>query len=122
MKIDKVFVSVHAKDFDALSRWWTTLLERKWDHEPMPTCHEWDIAGCALFQVLDSSESIGKTTVTLRVLNLNAHVERLRREGVTVPAPIKIEGFENLWFCRFQDPEGNNVGLVEGGTIAETRR
>lgn len=67
-----------------------------------------------MFQVLDSSARTGAESVTLRVSELDAHVERLRQEGVDVPEPVRVEGFANLWFCQFKDPEGNTVGLPEG--------
>ena len=114
MKVNNVFLSVNAKDFSRVSNWWSTLLERKWDREPMPSCHEWDLAGCVFFQVLDNSEASGTTTVTLHVADLGDQVNRLRRNGVEVPDPIKVEGFETLRYCHFNDPEGNEVGMLEG--------
>lgn len=114
MDVDKVFLSVNARDFAGLSDWWSKLLDRDWDREPMPSCHEWDVAGCVLFQVLDTADGAGTATITLHVSRLTAEVERLRRHGVDVPDPVRIEGFDDLWYCRFSDPEGNEVGLLEG--------
>lgn len=114
MDVGKVFVSVNAADFAGLSEWWATLLERRWDREPMPSCHEWDLAGCALFQVLDSPDKAGQAVVTLHVGDLNAHVERLRSAGVDVPDPASVDGFDSLMLCQFADPEGNVVSLLEG--------
>lgn len=114
MKVDKVFLSVNARDFAGLSEWWSTVLDRGWDREPMPSCHEWDVAGCVLFQVLDDAQASGTATVVLHVSELGRHVERLRQRGIAVPDPVKIDGFESLWYCRFHDPEGNEVGLLEG--------
>lgn len=114
MKIENVFLSVNAKDFSALSQWWSTLLQRKWDREPMPGCHEWDLTENVLFQVLDNPDQSGSATVTLRITDLDAHIERLQREGIEVPRPVNVEGFENLRYSQFKDPEGNEVGLLEG--------
>lgn len=114
MIVGKVFLSLHARDFAALSTWWSILLERGWDREPRPSCHEWDLAGCVHFQVLDDPEGAGLGTVSLHVAELTAQVERLRREGMAVPDPVQVEGFDNLRFCPFTDPEGNQVGLLEG--------
>lgn len=90
------------------------LFERSWDREPMPTCHEWDATRGVFFQVLDNEEGAGQATVTFRVEDLARHVERLRAEGVEIADPVKVDGFESLWFCEFRDPEGNTVGLLEG--------
>lgn len=114
MKIENVFVSVNARDFEALSQWYAQLLEREWDNEPMPSCHEWELTGSVLLQVLDSAKGAGNAVVTLRTAGLDDHVARLRREGVEIPDPVKVEGFETLRFAQFADPEGNTVGLLEG--------
>ncbi|UZD69376.1 VOC family protein [Brucella sp. JSBI001] len=114
MKIETVFISVNARDFSAQSQWWSTLLERKWDREPMTSCHEWDLTDSALFQVLDNAEESGAATVTLHITDLDAHIARLRREGIDVSDPVYVEGFESLRFSQFEDPEGNKVGLLEG--------
>jgi predicted enzyme related to lactoylglutathione lyase len=116
MKVDRVFLSVNARDFDAQMQWWAHLLDRRWDREPMPSCREWDLAdGAVLFQVLDSAEGAGGATVTLHVDHLDPVVKRLRDKGVVVPDPVKVEGFHTLRYCEFTDPEGNKVGLLDGG-------
>ena len=114
MKIKHVFISVNAKEFGDLSQWYTMLLERKWDDEPMPSCHEWELSDTVLFQVLDNPKASGKAVVTLRTADLDAHVDRLRLASVTIPDPVEVKGFDTLRFCEFCDPEGNTVGLLEG--------
>ena len=114
MNIKNVFVSVHASDFSGLSDWWSNLLERKWDRQPMPSCHEWDLTESVFFQVLDDAQHSGRTTVTLKVTGLDDHVERLRGFGINIPDPVDVVGFDSLRYCQFNDPEGNEVGLLEG--------
>lgn len=114
MKIKNVFVSVNARDFEGLSQWYAQLLEREWDNEPMPSCHEWELIGSVLFQVLDNATDAGNAVVTLQTAGLDKHVKRLRREGVEIADPVKVENFETLRFAQFFDPEGNTVGLLEG--------
>lgn len=114
MKIDKVFVSINARDFSALSQWYRTLLDRAWDREPMPSCHEWDVAGCVLFQVLDNPKQVGKATTTFHISDLDKQIQRLKKVDFKLPEPQPIEGFDTLRYCELKDPEGNTVGLVEG--------
>lgn len=114
MKINHIFLSINASDFSAQSNWWAKLIGRRWDREPMPSCNEWDLTDDILFQVLDSDGKHGGTTVTLHVPNLDALIERLAAAGIDVPAPVKVEGFKNLRFAQFSDPEGNTVGLLDG--------
>lgn len=113
MKIDDIFLSVNAKDFAAQSDWWARFLGRHWDREPMPSCHEWDLAPGVLFQVLDNPKS-DTIPVTLRVPDLDKERERLSAQGIDVPDPVKVDGFDTLRFAQFQDPEGNIVGLLDG--------
>ncbi len=80
----------------------------------MPSCHEWNLTDDVIFQVLDSAEGHGCTTVTLHVSNIDAQIERLAKAGIEVPRPIKIDGFEDLRFAQFSDPESNTVGLLDG--------
>ncbi len=114
MKVENVFVSVNAADFIGTSHWYARLLERTWDRDPMPSCHEWDLAGSVLFQVLDNPEGAGSATVTLRIDDLDRKIEQLRANEIDVPSPAPVQGFDTLRFCRFSDPEGNTVGLLEG--------
>lgn len=114
MKINHVFLSIKAADFAAQSDWWSKLIGRRWDREPMPSCHEWDLAGSILFQVLDSAEGAGGTTVSLHVPDLDAQLDRLRGVGIAAPDAVSIEGFATLRYSEFSDPEGNTVGLLSG--------
>lgn len=114
MKVTDAFISIDAADFAGQSDWWSTVIGRRWDREPMPSCHEWDLVDNVLFQVLDNPDGRGGTTVTLRVPELDAEIRRLGSAGIDVPAPVKIEGFDTLRFAQFSDPEGNTVGLLDG--------
>jgi hypothetical protein len=113
MNVITVFVSVNAKNFEMQSDWWARLLERRWDREPMPSCHEWDLIDGVLFQVLDNPNG-ARTAVTLMVSDLDAHVTRLRSVGVEIADPTKVAGFDTLRYAAFSDPEANPVGLLEG--------
>ena len=114
MKLNHIFLSIDAADFAAQSDWWSKMIGRRWDREPMPSCHEWKLTDDVLFQVLDNAEERGGATVTMHVPDLDAQIERLAEAGIEVPEPVKVEGFDNLRFAQFHDPEGNTVGLLDG--------
>lgn len=113
MKVIDIFLSINARDFEAQTAWWATLIGRGPDRNPMPSCKEWDLAPSVRFQVLDSPAN-GPTTISLRIDNLAAEVGRLRKADLDVPDPQKVEGFETLRWSAFTDPEGNKVNLLEG--------
>lgn len=114
MKINHIFISINAADFAAQSEWWAKLISRRWDGEPMPSCHEWSLTENVLFQVLDSDDGHGGATVTLHVPDLDAEIGRIEAVGIDVPEPDKVEGFDTLRVAQFADPEGNMVGLLDG--------
>lgn len=114
MKINHTFISINATDFSAQSEWWERFIGRHWDREPMPSCHEWSLTDDILFQVLDSDNREGGTIVTLHVPDLDAEIDRLKGVEIDVPEPVKVEGFKTLRYAEFADPEGNQVGLLDG--------
>ncbi len=113
MQINHVFLSLNARNFDDLAQWWTMLLERRWDREPMPSCREWNLADGVLFQILDNPDVSDKVAVTLHVDDLDYHVTRLRRAMISIPEPTEVEEFSTLRYTTFYDLEGNEIGLLE---------
>ena len=79
----------------------------------MRSCHEWDLREGVWFQVLDNAEG-EPVTVTLHVADVDAEIARLRKAGIKIPDPVKVEGFDTLRYAEFDDPEGNTVGLLDG--------
>ncbi|WP_370159301.1 VOC family protein [Limimaricola soesokkakensis] len=114
MNVSVIYLSINAANFDAQSDWWIRLVGRHWDREPMPSCREWDLRDGVLLQVLDSPEGAGSTTVTLHVADLEAERARLAKLRIEVPQPVRIEGFETLRYAEISDPEGNQVGFLDG--------
>ncbi len=114
MNIDRLFLTVHARDHQRLVDWWTILLGRPPARSPVPSCREWDIGDGTLFQVIQDAGAQARATFSDRIVGLGAEVERLRRGGIAVPDPTNVPGFEALLWTRFFDPEGNEVNILEG--------
>ncbi|WP_138932856.1 VOC family protein [Roseovarius arcticus] len=113
MRVTDIFLSINARDFEAQTNWWTTLLGRGPDQSPMPNCREWELAPSVLFQVLNAPEG-ERAAVSLRIVGLTDEIERLRKAGIAVPDPQKVEGFDTLRWAALADPEGNDLNLLEG--------
>lgn len=114
MQVENVFQSINARDWDHQSTWWATLLGRTWDRQPMPSCHEWDLREGALLQVLDNKGEGGPISVTLLIKDLDIELKRLEAAGIAFPAPEAVPGFDTLRYTSMKDPEGNEVGLLDG--------
>lgn len=78
----------------------------------MPGCREWDLTKSVLFQVLDGEGPA--TAVTLAVDDIDHERARLSAVGIEVGPASPVRGFDTLRFVRFTDPEGNEVGLLDG--------
>ena len=49
MKINHIFLVINTADFTGQSDWWSTLIGRRSDREPMPSCREWILTEDVLF-------------------------------------------------------------------------
>ena len=114
MDVRSVFLTAYAKDWAGVSDWWSRALGRRWDREPVSNCHEWSLMGGVIFQVIDFGGGPKGTVVTVKVDDLDVEVGRLRGLGFAAPDPAKVPGFATLRFCSLKDPEGNELGLLDG--------
>jgi hypothetical protein len=116
MHINRVFMTAYASDHHRLVDWWTILLGRTFDRVPVPSCREWDLTDTVLFQVIESPQQHGALNFSARISNLKEKIDALRRQGIDVPTPQRVAGFDELWWTGFKDPEGNTVNLLEGAS------
>jgi predicted enzyme related to lactoylglutathione lyase len=100
---------------ESLRRWYTEQL----GVDPVPTSYEespwWQEAGPTVFEAFSDGGGLipdEKTwMVNLRVRDLDAMVEQLRRAGVGVE--VDPEVYPNGRFAQLVDPEGNPIQLWE---------
>jgi len=50
----------------------------------------------------------------LHIPDLETESAWLAKLRIKVPQPVSIEGFETLRYAEISDPEGNQVGLLDG--------
>ena len=113
MDVANVFVTLGVTAHVAGCQWRSAALGRRPDRSPMPGCCEWDLSDHVLFQMLDNPKDGAVDTVSLRLLNLETGIERLRDTGIAVGNPPPISGFDTLRIATLTVPDGNTLNLLE---------
>lgn len=109
LQVDTVFVWVN--DMDSALAWYETV-----GFEPGPLYGTWQImnvVGETRFALHQGIRPDGPSTAVLsfRVGDLEAEIERLGREGI---APVdEITDSGTARFITFNDPDGNEIQLLE---------
>lgn len=115
MSINNVLAGVAVRDLEAAIPWYARLLGRTADCRPMPEVAEWKFARGGWLQVFHDAERAGASSITLAVDDLEATLEALRRDGVSVG---KKTDSKRVRTAMLQDPDGNRIVVaqaLEGG-------
>lgn len=114
MGVANVFVSIGVADHTAGCAWWSTVLGRRPDRRPMPSCCEWDLTDTVLLQVLDNPRQGAVDIVSLKLDDLDVEIARLHREGLSIDHPEKVPGFDTLGIATLTDPDCSTLNLLGG--------
>ncbi|MCV7334831.1 MULTISPECIES: VOC family protein [Mycolicibacterium] len=96
--------------FEEAKAWYTRLLDREPDLEPVPGVAEWQLTATAWLQVVTDDGGAGRSAVRFGVDNLGTTVAWLRDNGVSVPEPQVIA--DMVAVIDVADPDGNEVSFV----------
>ncbi|WKG00919.1 VOC family protein [Mycolicibacterium sp. HK-90] len=96
--------------FDDAKAWYSRLLGREPDLEPVPGVAEWQLTATAWLQVVTDEAGAGRAAVRFGVDDLDATLSRLRDHGVTVGEPQVIADMVTI--VDVADPDGNEVSFV----------
>lgn len=112
MAIDHLLAVVPVSDIDASRRWYSALLGRDADNNPMPTLVEWQVVPGGWAQVFHDAERAGSGLLNFAVDDLAAHLEQLRTRGLD-PGPI-TDAAKGVRLSEIADPDGNTIRLIGG--------
>lgn len=110
-KFNDIAAVVATRDFAAARSWYTGLIGRDPDLEPIDNVAEWQITATACLQVVQDPERAGRTAVRFGVDNVETQIADLNAAGVTpgelmvVPDMVKV--------VDVADPDGNDVSFVQ---------
>ena len=96
--------------FEESKAWYTRLLGREPDLEPVPGVAEWQLTATAWLQVVTDPAGAGRSAVRFGVDDLDTISAALRDDGVTVTEPQVIA--DMVAVIDVADPDGNEVSFV----------
>lgn len=109
MPIETIFAHVSCSDLSTSILWYEKLFGQPPSGLPMPGLAEWQFTDSAALQLFEDDDRAGTSTLTLRVIPLQAEVSRLEAAGL---APGPIEEATTLFIVRMRDPDGNLIVLA----------
>ena len=109
MSISTIYAHVSCRNLEASIRWYEKLFGSPPARRPMPGLAEWKLTESAQFQLFESKEHAGHSTLTLGVLPLDAERTRLIGAGLECGP---IEQAEHFHIMRMRDPDQNLVVLA----------
>jgi predicted enzyme related to lactoylglutathione lyase len=104
-----VLAQATVSDLGAARHWYSALLDRGPDAEPMDGLLEWHLARGSGVQVWSESDRAGRSTVVLGVDDLDAVAARLTTAGLDHPG---ISAATSSRVLVLADPDGNRVVLT----------
>ena len=112
MAVQHVLAVIPVHDLDAARDWYTRLLGRAPDNNPMPTLVEWQEVPGAWIQVYVDPDRAGRTQLNLAVDDLDTDIDAVTARGIEVGTVI--EANKGVRLAPITDPDGNVVTLIGG--------
>jgi len=112
MTFDHLLAVVAVRDLQAGREWYSALLGRQPDNDPMPTLSEWQVVPRGWLQVFEDPERAGSSLFNLAVDDLDAHITALRDQGLH-PEDL-VEAAKGVRLSTLTDPDGNTIRLIGG--------
>ncbi len=118
MPIRNVLAGVAVRDLQTAIPWYARLLGRKADSQPMPEVAEWKFDRGGWLQVFHDEKRAGASSCTLAVDDLDATLEALRRDGVSVGRKTETKSVRT---ALLEDPDGNRIVVAQAlsGDLAQ---
>lgn len=112
MTFDHLLAVVAVRDLQVSREWFSTLLGREPDNDPMPTLTEWQVVPRGWLQVFEDPERAGSSLFNLAVDDLDAHVTTLRGRGLQ-PGDV-VDAAKGVRLSTLTDRDGNMIRLIGG--------
>jgi hypothetical protein len=111
-RVTSITQLLEVRDLTDAREWYSRLLGRTPDLEPVPDVVEWQLLPNVWIQVAEGANAHA-TSQMLRmgVDDIDAAVSELAAVNIDVGAVERIEG--TIAFCEFDDPWGNRLSLYQ---------
>ena len=109
--VNDISAVVAAMDYARARSWYSRVLGREPDLEPVEGVAEWQLTNTAWLQLMVDPDRAGKSAVRFGVTDLAAEVKALNDAGVATGEPVVIADMVKV--VDVADPDGNEVSFVE---------
>ncbi len=110
-KFNDIAAVIATKDYATARSWYSRVIGREPDLEPVDGVAEWQIAATAWLQLVLDHGRAGKTAVRIGVDDLAAQIEELTAEGIATGELVVIADLVKV--VDVADPDGNEVSFVQ---------
>jgi catechol 2,3-dioxygenase-like lactoylglutathione lyase family enzyme len=110
-KFTDIAAVVATRNYTAARSWYSRIIGREPDLEPIDRVAEWQIAATAWLQLVEDPERAGKSAVRFGVDDLGAQVVGLNEAGISTREPVVVADMVKV--VDFADPDGNELSFVE---------
>jgi catechol 2,3-dioxygenase-like lactoylglutathione lyase family enzyme len=111
VSVNDIVAVVATRDYAAARAWYTRILGREPELEPIDRVAEWQITATAWLQLVEDADRAGKSAVRLGVSDLAAQIAELNDAGIATGEPVVIADVVTV--VDVADLDGNEVSFVE---------
>lgn len=115
MTIKNALAGVAVKNLDDAVAWYTTLIGRAPDDQPMPEVHEYSFGGGGWLQIFADADRAGKSSLTLTVDSIDDTIAALKTHGIESTEPTRSDYVDTTTVI---DPDGNRIVFAEAKSAA----
>lgn len=108
--VDFLLAVVAVSDIEEGRAWYTKLLGREPDNNPMPNLVEWQVTDGGWVQVTEDPVRAGNGMLNLAVSDIEDGVRELREIGLATGEIIDAN--KGVRLCPLSDPDHNTIHLV----------
>jgi hypothetical protein len=109
--VNDIAAVVATRDFPTARSWYSRVIGRDPDLEPVDGVAEWQLTATAWLQLVEDPDRAGKSAVRFGVTDLTAQVAELNDAGIATSEPVVIADMVTV--VDVADPDGNEVSYVE---------
>lgn len=117
MSLNDISAVVATRDYPTARPWYSRIIGRDPDLEPIDGVAEWQITATAWLQLIDDADRAGKSAVRFGVSDLASQIAELNAAGIVTGEPVVIADMVKV--VDVADPDGNEVSFVEDIRLAD---
>jgi catechol 2,3-dioxygenase-like lactoylglutathione lyase family enzyme len=111
MPMNDISAVVATRDYATARAWYSRILGREPDLEPIDGVAEWQITTTAWLQLIEDANRAGKSAVRFGVSDLAAQIAELNDADIATGEPVVIA--DMVAVVDIADADGNEVSFVE---------